>query len=133
MGLRKAKKACKNVGKGSDGTVCLLDHPPQPFFSSTQMYYKQTNVLNTDVLQTNNINSLGVNTFFAEYFCESIFRRFSSSDYWFNQMYYGTHGPFKRAEGGQAITFENDKVITITITFENDKVHNFIPLSPSML
>ena len=36
--------------------------------------------------------------------------RFSSSDYWFNQMYYGTHGPFKRAEGGQAITFENDKV-----------------------
>ena len=38
------------------------------------------------------------------------FHRFSSSDYWFNQMYYGTHGPFKRAEGGQAITFENDKV-----------------------
>jgi len=37
--------------------------------------------------------------------------RFSSSDYWFNQMYYGTHGPFKRAEGGQAITFENDKVV----------------------
>ena len=36
--------------------------------------------------------------------------RFSSSDYWFNQMYYGTHGPFKRAEAGQAITFENDKV-----------------------
>ena len=32
------------------------------------------------------------------------------SDYWFNQMYYGTHGPFKRAEAGQAITFENDKV-----------------------
>ena len=25
-------------------------------------------------------------------------------------MYYGTHGPFKRAEAGQAITFENDKV-----------------------
>jgi len=37
--------------------------------------------------------------------------RFSSSDYWFNQMYYGTHGPFKRAEAGQAITFENDKVV----------------------
>lgn len=37
--------------------------------------------------------------------------RFSSSDYWFNQMYYGTHGPFKRAEGGQAITFENEKVV----------------------
>ena len=34
----------------------------------------------------------------------------SPSDYWFNQMYYGTHGPFKRAEAGQAITFENDKV-----------------------
>ena len=33
-----------------------------------------------------------------------------SLDYWFNQMYYGTHGPFKRAEAGQAITFENDKV-----------------------
>ena len=33
------------------------------------------------------------------------------SDYWFNQMYYGTHGPFKRAEAGQAITFENDKVV----------------------
>ena len=39
--------------------------------------------------------------------------RFSSSDYWFNQMYYGTHGPFKRAEAGQAITFENDKVCLI--------------------
>ena len=25
-------------------------------------------------------------------------------------MYYGSHGPFKRAEAGQAITFENDKV-----------------------
>ena len=36
--------------------------------------------------------------------------RFSNSDYWFNQMYYWTHGPFKRAEAGQAITFENDKV-----------------------
>jgi hypothetical protein len=36
--------------------------------------------------------------------------RFTSSDYWFNQMYYGTHGPFKRAQAGQAITFENDKV-----------------------
>ena len=46
------------------------------------------------------------------------FHRFSSSDYWFNQMYYGTHGPFKRAEGGQAITFENDKV------------HNFPPSLP---
>ena len=34
----------------------------------------------------------------------------STLDYWFNQMYYGTHGPFKRAEAGQAITFENDKV-----------------------
>ncbi len=38
--------------------------------------------------------------------------RFTSSDYWFNQMYYGTHGPFKRAQAGQAITFENDKVRT---------------------
>ena len=47
---------------------------------------------------------------------QKYFHRFSSSDYWFNQMYYGTHGPFKRAEGGQAITFENDKV------------HNFTPL-----
>jgi hypothetical protein len=27
-------------------------------------------------------------------------------------MYYGTHGPFKRAQAGQAITFENDKVGT---------------------
>ena len=26
-------------------------------------------------------------------------------------MYYGKHGPFKRAEAGQAMTFENDKVI----------------------
>ena len=33
----------------------------------------------------------------------------SALDYWVNQMYYGTHGPFKRAEAGQAITFENDK------------------------
>ena len=26
-------------------------------------------------------------------------------------MYYGKHGPFKRTEAGQAMTFENDKVI----------------------
>ena len=44
------------------------------------------------------------------HFFNNICYRFSSSDYWFNQMYYGTHGPFKRAEGGQAITFENEKV-----------------------
>lgn len=37
--------------------------------------------------------------------------RFSSSDYWFNQMYYGKHGPFKRIEAGQAMTFENDKIV----------------------
>ena len=35
--------------------------------------------------------------------------RFGSSGYWFNQMYYGKHGPFKRAMAGNAITFENDK------------------------
>ena len=35
--------------------------------------------------------------------------RFGSSGYWFNQMYYGQHGPFKRAAAGNAITFENDK------------------------
>ena len=133
FGVEKGKEGLQECWEGERWDGVPAWSPPHPFFSSTQMYYKQTNVLNTDVLQTNNINSLGVNTFFAEYFCESIFRRFSSSDYWFNQMYYGTHGPFKRAEGGQAITFENDKVITITITFENDKVHNFIPLSPSML
>ena len=33
-------------------------------------------------------------------------------------MYYGTHGPFKRAEAGQAITFENDKVYYLSILFE---------------
>ena len=32
-------------------------------------------------------------------------------------MYYGTHGPFKRAEAGQAITFENDKVKEKKSTF----------------
>jgi len=37
--------------------------------------------------------------------------RFGSSGYWFNQMYYGENGPFKRASAGKAITFENDKVV----------------------
>ena len=32
-------------------------------------------------------------------------------------MYYGKHGPFKRAEAGQAMTFENDKVNSFKITF----------------
>ena len=44
----------------------------------------------------------------------------SPSDYWFNQMYYGTHGPFKRAEAGQAITFENDKVRGLSVCWQTD-------------
>jgi hypothetical protein len=53
--------------------------------------------------------------------------RFTSSDYWFNQMYYGTHGPFKRAQAGQAITFENDKVRTCRF-FAQPRVSNIIPM-----
>ena len=63
------------------------------------MYYKQTK---------EGFASKQLFAMFPQF--NSFFSRFSSSDYWFNQMYYGTHGPFKRAEGGQAITFENDKV-----------------------
>ena len=64
------------------------------------MYYKQTK---------EGFASKQLFVLFPQF--NSFFSRFSSSDYWFNQMYYGTHGPFKRAEGGQAITFENDKVL----------------------
>ena len=32
-------------------------------------------------------------------------------------MYYGKHGPFKRIEAGQAMTFENDKVPNIQLLF----------------
>ena len=71
-----------------------------PLFTFQQMYYKQTK---------EGFASKQLFVLFPEF--NSFFSRFSSSDYWFNQMYYGTHGPFKRAEGGQAITFENDKVL----------------------
>ncbi len=53
--------------------------------------------------------------------------RFTSSDYWFNQMYYGTHGPFKRAQAGQAITFENDKVRTCRF-FAKRRALNIMPM-----
>ena len=73
------------------------------------MYYKQTK---------EGFASKQLFVLFPQF--NSLFSRFSSSDYWFNQMYYGTHGPFKRAEGGQAITFENDKVLisSFSITYD---------------
>lgn len=41
------KKVCKNGGKGAMGPcACLITTPPLLFFK--QMYYEQTNVLNTD-------------------------------------------------------------------------------------
>ena len=101
------KKVCKNAGEEErwDSVPAWSPFPPLLFN-------------NTDVLQTNK----GEFRFWESRLTKIIilwkyFHRFSSSDYWFNQMYYGTHGPFKRAEGGQAITFENDKV------------QNFIPSS----
>ena len=99
---RYYKKVCKNVGEEErwDSVLAWSPFPPRLF-------------TNTDVLQTNKEEFW----LFCQYLQElkliilwMYFHRFSSSDYWFNQMYYGTHGPFKRAEGGQAITFENDKV-----------------------
>ena len=45
-------------------------------------------------------------------------------------MYYGTHGPFKRAEAGQAITFENDKVkLNKTYTLGSIKIRNFFQIN----
>ena len=37
--------------------------------------------------------------------------RFTSSSYWFNQMYYSEKGAYKRGSGGQTITFENSAIV----------------------
>ena len=37
--------------------------------------------------------------------------KFTSSSYWFNQMYYSEKGPYKRGRAGQTITFENSAVL----------------------
>lgn len=37
--------------------------------------------------------------------------KFTSSSYWFNQMYYSEKGPYKRGKGGDTITFENSAVL----------------------
>ncbi|XP_040570166.1 conoporin-Cn1 isoform X2 [Lepeophtheirus salmonis] len=37
--------------------------------------------------------------------------RFTSSSYWFNQMYYSEKGPYKRGSGGQSVTFQNSAVL----------------------
>eukprot|EP00094_Tigriopus_californicus_P009135 TCALIF_08806-PA protein Name:"Similar to Conoporin-Cn1 (Conus consors)" AED:0.24 eAED:0.24 QI:0/0.66/0.5/1/0.66/0.5/4/1171/281 len=37
--------------------------------------------------------------------------RFTSSSYWFNQMYYSEKGPYKRGQSGQTITFENSAIL----------------------
>lgn len=37
--------------------------------------------------------------------------KFTSSSYWFNQMYYSEKGAYKRGSGGQTITFENSAIV----------------------
>lgn len=39
--------------------------------------------------------------------------KFSSSSYWFNQMYYSEKGPYKRGSGGQTITYENSAIVVV--------------------
>ena len=101
----------------SDGTPACLITFPTPFY------------LSTDVLQTNKGGFCQQTTICLVSTVQFLFSRFSSSDYWFNQMYYGTHGPFKRAEGGQAITFENDKVLfsSHSIIYDTCKWHFCCP------
>ena len=54
--------------------------------------------------------------------------RFTSSSYWFNQMYYSEKGPYKRGHGGQNITFENSAVV-VHATMEPSTYHPMLNIS----
>jgi hypothetical protein len=54
--------------------------------------------------------------------------RFTSSSYWFNQMYYSVKGPYKRGHGGQNITFENSAIV-VHATMEASTYHPMLNIS----
>ena len=54
--------------------------------------------------------------------------RFTSSSYWFNQMYYSEKGPYKRGYGGQNITFENSAIV-VHATMEPSTYHPVLNIS----
>lgn len=54
--------------------------------------------------------------------------RFSSSSYWFNQMYYSEKGPFKRGAAGQTITYENSAVVVVA-HMESSTYHPMLNVS----
>ena len=54
--------------------------------------------------------------------------RFTSSSYWFNQMYYSEKGPYKRGHGGQNITFENSAIV-VHATMEPTTYHPVLNIS----
>ena len=54
--------------------------------------------------------------------------RFTSSSYWFNQMYYSEKGPYKRGHGGQNITFENSAIV-VHATMEPTTYHPTLNIS----
>jgi hypothetical protein len=54
--------------------------------------------------------------------------KFTSSSYWFNQMYYSEKGPYKRGHGGQTITFENSAVL-VHGTMEDATYHPLLNIS----
>ena len=54
--------------------------------------------------------------------------RFTSSSYWFNQMYYSEKGPYKRGHGGQNITFENSAIV-VHATMEPSTYHPMLNIS----
>ena len=54
--------------------------------------------------------------------------RFTSSSYWFNQMYYSEKGPYKRGHGGQNITFENSAIV-VHATMEPSTYHPLLNIS----
>ena len=54
--------------------------------------------------------------------------RFTSSSYWFNQMYYSEKGPYKRGAGGHNITFENSAIV-VHATMEPSTYHPMLNIS----
>lgn len=54
--------------------------------------------------------------------------RFTSSNYWFNQMYYSEKGPYKRGRGGQTITFENSAIVVVA-HLEGSTYHPMLNIS----
>lgn len=54
--------------------------------------------------------------------------RFTSSSYWFNQMYYSEKGPYKRGHAGQEITYENSAIV-VHATMESSTYHPLLNIS----